>query len=67
VQGGPFGPGPVRNFRTVVASTDPVALDTYGAGILGFRPEDVLTLRRAEEHGVGTTSLDSITIIRESL
>jgi uncharacterized protein (DUF362 family) len=67
VQGGPFGPGPVRNFRTVVASTDPVALDTYGAGILDFRPEDVLTLRRAQEHGLGTTSLDSLTIIRESL
>jgi len=67
VRGGPFGPGPVRNYRSVVASTDPVALDTYGAGILGFRPKDVLMLRRAQEHGLGTTNLEVITIRRESL
>lgn len=31
VQGGTFGPGLVRIFRTVVASTDPAALDACGA------------------------------------
>jgi uncharacterized protein (DUF362 family) len=67
VQGGPFGPGPVRNFRSVVASTDPVALDACGAEILGVRPQDVLMLRRAQEHGVGTTDLNTLTIVRESL
>ena len=67
VQGGPFGPGPVRNYRSVVASTDPVALDTCGAGILGFRPEDVLMLRRAQKHGIGTTNLEALTTLRESL
>jgi uncharacterized protein (DUF362 family) len=67
VRGGPYGPGPVRNFGTVVASTDPVALDAYGAGILGFRPEDVLTLRRAQSHGVGSLNLDALKIVRESL
>lgn len=67
VQGGPFGPGPVRNYRTVVASTDPVVLDACGAEILGIRPEDVLMLRRAQDHGVGTTNLNTLTVIRESL
>jgi uncharacterized protein (DUF362 family) len=67
VQGGPFGPGPVRNFRTIVASTDPVALDACGAGILGIRPEDVLMLRRAQEHGLGNANLNAITVVRESL
>lgn len=67
VQGGPFGPGPVRNFRTVVASTDPVALDACGAGILGIRPEDVLMLRRAQDHGIGTMNLSSLMVVRESL
>jgi uncharacterized protein (DUF362 family) len=67
VAGGPVGPGPVRNFRTVVASTDLVALDACGAGILGYRPEDVPLLRHAQEHGVGTTNLDTLTIVRESL
>ncbi len=67
VHGGPFGPGPVRNFRSVVASTDPVALDAYGSSLLGFRPMDVLTLRFAREHGLGTTDLSALTIRKESL
>jgi len=67
VQGGPFGPGPVRNFRTVVVSTDPVALDACGATILGFRPEDVRMLVLASDLGVGTTDLASLTVLRESL
>jgi uncharacterized protein (DUF362 family) len=67
VQGGPFGPGPVRNFRTVVASTDPVALDACGAEILGCPPQNSRMLRRAQEHGLGTMNLDSLSIVRESL
>jgi len=67
VQGGPFGPGPARSFRTVIASTDPVALDACGAEILGLRPDDVLMLRRTQEHGLGTTNLNALTVIRESL
>ena len=67
MRGGPFGPGPVRNFGTIVASTDPVALDSCGAGILGFRPEDVLMLRRAQKNGVGSMDLEALTIVRESL
>jgi uncharacterized protein (DUF362 family) len=67
VQGGPFGPGPVRNFHTVVASTDPVALDACGAEILGVRPEDVLTLRRAQEHRIGSMNFNALTVVRESL
>ena len=67
VQGGPYGPGPIRNFNTVIASTDPVALDTCGAEILGVRPEDVLMLRFAQEHGIGTTDLSTLSVARESL
>jgi len=67
VRGGPFGPGPVRNFRTVVASTDPVALDACGAEILGCPPQNSRMLRCAQEQGVGTMDLSALTIIRESL
>ncbi len=67
VQGGPFGPGPVRNYQSVVASADPVALDACGASILGFRPEDIMMLRHAQKHGVGTLNLETLTILRESL
>ena len=37
---------------------------SVGAEILGIRPEDVLMLRRAQEHGVGTTNLDALTSSR---
>jgi len=67
VQGGPFGPGPVRSFHTVVASTDPVALDACGGEILGCPPQNSRMLRRAQEHGLGTMDLGALTIIRESL
>lgn len=67
VQGGPFGPGPVRNFHTVVASTDPVALDACGAEILGCPPQNSRMLRRAQEHGIGTIDLRSLVVVRESL
>ena len=67
VRGGPFGPGPVRNFRTVVASTDPVALDACGAEILGCPPQNSRMLRCAQEQGVGTTDLSALMIIREAL
>ena len=67
VQGGPFGPGPVRNFQTVVASTDPVALDACGAQILGLLPENSRMLRRAQDHGIGTINLNTLTVVRESV
>ena len=67
VQGGPFGPGPVRNFHTVAASTDPVALDACGAEILGCPPENSRMLRHAQEHGIGTIDLRTLTVVRESL
>lgn len=67
VQGGPVGPGPLHNFHTIVASTDPVALDACGAGILGLPPERSRMLRYAEEHGVGTIDLSTLAILRESL
>jgi len=57
----------VRNFRTVVASTDPVALDACGAEILGCPPQNSRMLRCAQEQGVGTTDLSALMIIRESL
>jgi len=67
VQGGPFGPGPLRNYHTIVASTDPVALDACGAEILGLPPEKSRMLRRAEEHGIGTIDLGTLTVVRDSL
>jgi len=50
---GPMGPGPIRNYNQVVLSTDPVAVDAYGAQLFGLVPSDLEYLLRAAELGVG--------------
>lgn len=39
--------------RRIVMSTDPVAVDSYGATLFGFRPEDIGFIREAHEAGMG--------------
>ncbi len=50
---GPFGPGEVISPSKVVAGTDPVALDCYGAGLLGLDGAQVSMVRKAAAHGLG--------------
>ena len=47
----------VRAEGTIAAATDPVALDTYGASLLGRKPEELGFLREARRRGLGTTDL----------
>jgi uncharacterized protein (DUF362 family) len=42
--------------RRIVVSTDPVAVDSYGATLFGLRPEDIGFLREA--HGAGLGEVD---------
>jgi uncharacterized protein (DUF362 family) len=67
VRNGPFGPGPTKDFRTVVAGTNPVSFDSFGAAILGFRPDDILMIRAASELGLGSSNLDALRIQRTNL
>jgi uncharacterized protein (DUF362 family) len=67
VRNGPFGPGPTKDFRTVVAGTNPVSFDAYGSTILGFKQDDILIVRYAAELGIGTHGLDSVHIEKASL
>ncbi len=67
VTNGPSGPGRLVRPRTVVAGTDGVAVDAYGAGLIGLRPEAIAMIRMAEENGIGTARLDSLTIAKTSL
>lgn len=63
--GGPKGPGEVTQPNQVVVGVDPVAVDAYCCRYLtveGTRPEDVPHLAMAEEYGIGTTALDSLSI-----
>lgn len=55
---GPWGPGPIKKHRAVLAGTDPVALDAYGCTLLGLRPEDVLMIPKAAAHGLGRMDPD---------
>ena len=64
VTNGPFGPGRVVKPRTIVAGTDGVAIDSYGATLLGLHPGEIAMIRMAEEHGLGTSKLESLTITR---
>lgn len=67
VTNGPSGPGRMIKPRTVVAGVDGVAVDAYGATLIGLRPESIAMIRMAEENGVGSARLNSLTIAKASL
>ncbi|MDG3005802.1 DUF362 domain-containing protein [Paludisphaera mucosa] len=66
---GMHGQGPRLGTRlrlgTVIAGTDPVAVDAVAAAIMGFDPLDVAYLRRAQAAGLGVADLAAITIVGE--
>lgn len=59
---GPFGPGEVIKPGKVIVGSDPVALDCYGAGILGLEGKQVSMVRKASAHGLGEIDLDKVKI-----
>jgi uncharacterized protein (DUF362 family) len=64
---GPSGPGTMARPQVVVAGTDRVAMDSYGATLLNLKPEDIPTIRRASELGLGSMDLDKLRISRIEL
>ena len=63
VTNGTDGPGEVVSPQMVVAGNDPVALDTYCALQIGFLPEDVLTIQKAFEIGLGEKDLSKLNVL----
>ncbi len=53
---GPFGgdPNDVIVKTTVAAGTDPVALDAFGADLMGRKPEEIGSVVKGNESGLGT-------------
>jgi uncharacterized protein (DUF362 family) len=49
-----------RDLHQVIAGLDEVAIDTYGAGLLGVRAESVTYLRLGEERNLGQSSLSQV-------
>jgi len=54
ITNGPFGPGKLANPKSVVASTDMVAIDAYGARYLDLDPAAIPMIAKAEKHGLGS-------------
>ena len=49
---GPAGPGELGRSDTVVAGTDPVAIDAYCTHFVDLQPEDVKMIGMAQQLGV---------------
>ncbi len=62
VTNGPTGPGEIVEPRKVVAGIDPVAIDVYCAELTGFFVEDVYTIQKGFELGLGQKDLSKLTI-----
>ena len=59
---GPRGPGETVKPDRILAGTDPVALDVYAAGLIGFHPEEILMFAFAGEHGLGKSKPEDIVV-----
>lgn len=55
------GGNPVRMDR-LIAGVDPVLIDTYGASLLGYSPDDISYIGIAERMGVGSSDLSKAVI-----
>ena len=53
--------------NTIIAGSDPVAVDHVCTKIIGLNPEDIASLTMAEKIGLGTNNSDSITVVGENI
>jgi uncharacterized protein (DUF362 family) len=59
---GPFGPGRLIKPQKVFAGVDRIAVDVYGANLLGRKGEEIRTTQMAHEHGLGEIHLQRLRI-----
>jgi uncharacterized protein (DUF362 family) len=62
ITNGPHGPGELLKPQKVIVGTDPVAIDSYGANLLGYKQKDILVLTKAHEYGIGEMDLEKVNI-----
>ena len=59
---GPNGPGKLLKPQKIIACTDPVAVDSYGASLMNYNPQNITVLKFAYEHGIGEVDLNKLNI-----
>jgi uncharacterized protein (DUF362 family) len=59
---GPKGPGRLLDVGQVIAGVDPVAMDAYGAGLLGRKPKEIPFILLAHDLGLGEMDLNKIKV-----
>ncbi len=69
VSGGPGGPGEVRKPNLVIAGVDPVAVDSYGVGIVpwygkNFKGRQVEHLLAAYQRGIGKIDVEKLKVYK---
>jgi uncharacterized protein (DUF362 family) len=69
VSGGPGGPGDVKKPNLIVAGVDPVAVDSYGVGIVpwygrNFKGRQVEHLLIAHQRGLGQIDVETLKITK---
>lgn len=52
----------ISDMNTIIAGTDPVAVDVVGCAVMGIEPDEVATNRIAVQEGLGCGNLDKIQI-----
>lgn len=59
---GPSGPGETREEKTVIAGTDPVAVDAFTTSLFNRNPEDIPHIQYGYELGIGETNMNKLNI-----
>jgi uncharacterized protein (DUF362 family) len=63
INNGPAGPGGTVKPNKIIAGKDPVALDVYAASLIGFYPDDILTVKFAGKHGLGEIDPEKVSLL----
>ena len=69
ISGGPGGPGDVKKPNLIIAGVDPVAVDSYGVGIVSwygrnFKGRQVEHLLEAHQRGLGKIDVENLRIYK---
>ncbi|MDP2981930.1 MAG: DUF362 domain-containing protein [Candidatus Latescibacter sp.] len=72
ITAGPTGPGKVQELRTVIAGTDPLAVDAYAVSLAAWNnrsldARSVLHLSHAYTLGVGKIDVTKMAVVKESV